>query len=47
MCRPIIKCSRCDETFCTGFDYRWHYDKHLDEWWKAEDKHKYIKQTTQ
>ena len=46
MCKPIIKCSRCDEVFCNGLDYRWHYDKHLDESWNAADKQEYIKQTT-
>ena len=46
MCKPIIKCSRCEEEFCTGLDYRWHYDKHLDEWWDAEDKQQYIIKTT-
>ena len=33
MCKPIIKCSRCNETFCTGLDYRFHFDKHLDDWY--------------
>ena len=47
MCKPIIKCSRCSETFCSGLDYRWHFDKHLDEWYKAENKQEYIKKTTQ
>jgi uncharacterized C2H2 Zn-finger protein len=46
MARKIIKCSRCDETFSSGLDYRWHFDKHIDEWWEAEDKQEYIKQTT-
>tara|TARA_R110002012_G_scaffold309023_3_gene515811 strand:- start:258 stop:401 length:144 start_codon:yes stop_codon:yes gene_type:complete len=46
MCRPIIKCSRCDETFSAGFDYRMHFDKHLDEWYASEDKDEYIKRTT-
>lgn len=44
--KKIIKCSRCDETFSSGLDYRWHFDKHLDEWWEAEDKANYIKRTT-
>lgn len=47
MCKAIIKCSRCNETFCTGLDYRFHFDKHLDEWWIAKDKQEYIKKTTQ
>jgi uncharacterized C2H2 Zn-finger protein len=47
MTKPFIKCSRCDETFSAGFDYRMHFDKHLDEWSEAEDKHEYIKRTTQ
>ena len=46
MARAIIKCSRCDETFSSGWDYRWHFDKHIDEWWQAEDKAEYIRQTT-
>ena len=46
MARKIIKCSRCDETFSSGLDYRWHFDKHFDEWWQAEDKAEYIRQTT-
>jgi hypothetical protein len=46
MCKPIIKCSRCEEEFCTGLDYRWHFDKHIDEWWESENKEKYIKETT-
>ena len=47
MCKPIIKCSRCKEEFCTGLDYRWHFDKHLDEWWNSKNKQEYIKKTTQ
>jgi|TARA_B100001248_G_scaffold235851_1_gene198844 hypothetical protein len=27
-------------------DYRWHFDKHIDEWWETNDKDKYIKETT-
>lgn len=46
MAKAIIKCSRCDETFSSGWDYRWHFDKHIDEWWESEDKMEYIKQTT-
>jgi len=46
MAKPFIKCSRCDETFSSGWDYRWHFDKHIDEWWESEDKMEYIKQTT-
>ena len=33
MARPFSKCSRCDETFSSGWDYRWHFDIHIDEWW--------------
>mgnify|MGYP003640263186 FL=1 len=47
MCKPIIKCSRCEKTFCGGFDYRMHFDQHLDEWYTSEDKKQYIKKTTQ
>jgi len=46
MAKPFIKCSRCDKTFSSGLDYRWHFDIHMDEWWEAEDKQEYIKQTT-
>ncbi len=46
MAKAIIKCSRCDETFSSGWDYRWHFDKHIDEWWEAEDKQEYIRRTT-
>jgi len=46
MCKPTIKCSRCNETFCGGFDYRMHFDQHLDEWWQTDDKEGYIKKTT-
>jgi uncharacterized C2H2 Zn-finger protein len=46
MAKAIIKCSRCDKTFNGGFEYRMHFDKHLDEWWESEDKDEYIKRTT-
>jgi len=43
---PTIKCSRCGETFIAGFDYRMHFDKHMDEWYESEDKDEYIRRTT-
>jgi hypothetical protein len=46
MCKPIIQCSRCNETFCNGYDYRLHFDKHIDEWYNSQDKIEYIKKTT-
>ena len=46
MSKPSIKCSRCNKTFNGGFEYRMHFDQHMDEWWEAEDKHEYIKRTT-
>jgi len=46
MSKPSIKCSRCDETFSAGFDYRMHFDKHMDEWYESEDRAEYIKTTT-
>tara|TARA_R110000803_G_scaffold57084_3_gene114923 strand:+ start:42 stop:185 length:144 start_codon:yes stop_codon:yes gene_type:complete len=47
MSKPSIKCSRCDKTFNGGFEYRMHFDIHLDEWYESEDKYEYIKRTTQ
>ena len=41
-----ILCSRCGELLQSGWDYRWHFDRHLDEWQAAEDKTEYIEQTT-
>jgi uncharacterized C2H2 Zn-finger protein len=46
MSRPSIKCSRCDKTFTGGFDYRMHFEEHMDEWYASEDKDEYIKRTT-
>jgi hypothetical protein len=46
MAKPSIKCSRCGEEFEHGLDYRWHFDVHIDEFAAAEDKNKYIKETT-
>jgi uncharacterized C2H2 Zn-finger protein len=42
----MIVCSRCGKKFDSGLDYRWHFDKHINEWWEAEDKQKYIRETT-
>ena len=46
MSKPSIKCSRCSKTFNGGFEYRIHFDQHMDEWHESEDKHEYIKRTT-
>jgi len=46
MPKDSIKCSRCNETFSGGLDYRWHFDKHLDEWYNSENKQEYIQLTT-
>jgi len=35
--RHIIKCSQCDETFSGGFEYRIHWEKHLDEFLKIKN----------
>lgn len=42
----MIICSRCGEILKSGWDYRWHFDRHLDEWQAAENKTEYIEQTT-
>ncbi len=34
MGKKIIKCSQCDQEFKTGFDYRMHWETHLDEYFK-------------
>lgn len=34
MGKKIIKCSQCDQEFETGFDYRMHWETHLDEYFK-------------
>ena len=34
MGKKIIKCSQCDQEFETGFDYRMHWEVHLDEYFK-------------
>jgi hypothetical protein len=41
-----IKCSRCNETFNEGLEYREHFYTHLEEWEASEDGYEYIKQTT-
>ena len=43
----MILCSRCGEIMESGWDYRWHFDKHLEEFDTTEDKTEYIKQTTE
>ena len=42
----MIVCSRCGELLKSGWDYRWHFDQHLDEFDNAEDKQEYINETT-
>ena len=42
----MIICSRCGEVLKSGWDYRWHFDQHLDEFDNALDKTEYIEQTT-
>ena len=34
MGKKIIKCSQCDQEFETGFDYRMHWETHLDDYFK-------------
>ena len=34
MGKKIIKCSQCDQEFETGFDYRMHWETHLDDYLK-------------
>lgn len=38
----MIVCSRCGKVLKSGWDYRWHFDEHMDEWSSAEDKQRYI-----
>lgn len=42
----MVICSRCGEVIESGWDYRWHFDKHMDEFDNAEDKQKYIEEST-
>ena len=42
----MVICSRCGEIIKSGWDYRWHFDKHLDEFDNTKDKEKYIQETT-
>tara|TARA_R110002012_G_scaffold65029_1_gene170722 strand:+ start:309 stop:440 length:132 start_codon:yes stop_codon:yes gene_type:complete len=34
--KHTIKCSQCDEQFSGGFEYRMHWEKHLEEFLKKE-----------
>ena len=43
MVKPQIKCSRCNETFYNGLEYRIHFYKHLDEYETTDDKEQYLK----
>ena len=36
MLRNTIKCSQCNKTFPGGYEYRMHWEKHLDEFLKKE-----------
>lgn len=36
--KKIIKCSQCDEEFENGFNYRVHFETHLDEYLKRLKK---------
>ena len=41
----MILCSRCGEVLKSGWDYRWHFDQHMDEFDSADDKQEYIRRT--
>jgi len=34
MGKKIIKCSQCDQEFETGFEYRMHWETHLDDYFE-------------
>lgn len=34
MGKKIIKCSQCDQEFETGYDYRMHWENHLDDYFQ-------------
>tara|TARA_R100001463_G_C3403773_1_gene208296 strand:- start:174 stop:317 length:144 start_codon:yes stop_codon:yes gene_type:complete len=36
--KPTIKCSQCDATFSHGYEYRIHWEKHLDEFIEKEKR---------
>lgn len=38
MDKKIIKCSQCEQEFETGFDYRMHWETHLDDYLKKVKK---------
>ena len=38
MAKKIIKCSQCNKEFETGFDYRMHWETHLDDYLKKNKK---------
>ena len=38
MGKKIIKCSQCDQEFETGFEYRMHWETHLDDCLKKVKK---------
>ena len=38
MDRNIIRCSQCEETFPGGFEYRMHWEKHLNEFLKTKNE---------
>ena len=37
MLRDTIKCSQCDKTFPSGYEYRMHWEEHLDEFLKQKN----------
>ena len=37
MPRDTIKCSQCDKTFPSGYEYRMHWEEHLDEFLKQKN----------
>ncbi len=41
----MVMCSRCGELIESGWDYRWHFDQHMDEFDNAGDKQEYIRRT--
>ena len=38
MGQKIIKCSQCEQEFETGFDYRMHWETHLDTYFNKIKK---------
>ncbi len=38
MGKKIIKCSQCNKEFETGFEYRMHWETHLDDYLKKVNR---------